>query len=155
MHSKLSVFPFKAKFLGLILMVLAVPFAYLYFWGGKPDIFNFKTFAFVTTYLKTQYFVVSQTNILDELAAVLFLAGISLVSFSKEKNEKPHFDILRSKALVNAVFIAIVLWMASFLLIYGMAIFVVSFVIFVIFLIVYNLLFRLYLLKNKKSTKSS
>src|SRR5690606_28647595 len=107
MNSTLSVFPYKAKFLGLGLMVLAMPFAYLYFWGGKPDIFNFKTFAFITTYLETRYFVMSQTNILDELSAVLFLSGISLVSFSKEKNEKQEFDILRSKALANSVFITI------------------------------------------------
>jgi hypothetical protein len=149
MYSNLSVFPYKAKFLGLSLMVLAVPFAYLYFWGGKPEIFNFKTFAFVTTYLETRYFVVSQTNILDELAALFFIAGISLVTFSKEKNEKPHFEVLRTKALINSVFITIVLWMVSFLFIYGMAIFVVSFLIFVILLVVYNILFRIYLLKDK------
>jgi hypothetical protein len=155
MNSTLSVFPYKAKFLGLGLMVLALPFAYLYFWGGKPDIFNFKTFAFITTYLETRYFVMSQTNILDELAAVLFLSGISLVSFSKEKNEKQEFDILRSKALTNSVFITIVLWMVSFLLFYGMAIFIASFLIFVILLVVYNLLFRYYLLKDKNSTTRS
>ena len=72
---KLSLFPFKAKFLGLIFMVLSLPFAYLYFWGGKPEIFNVKIFAIVTTYLETRFFVVSQTNILDELAAILFISG--------------------------------------------------------------------------------
>ena len=136
-------------------MVLAMPFAYLYFWGGKPDILNFKTFAFITTYLETRYFVMSQTNILDELAAVLFLSGISLVSISIEKNEKQEFDILRSKALANSVFITIVFWMVSFLLIYGMAIFIASFLIFVILLVVYNLLFRYYLLKDKNATTRS
>ena len=31
----LSIFPYKAKYIGLALMILSVPFTYLYFWGGE------------------------------------------------------------------------------------------------------------------------
>lgn len=151
MEIKLSIFPFKAKFVGLAFIVLAFPFAYMYFLGGKPDIFNIKTFAIVTTYAETRYFVLSQTNILDELAAILFLLGISLFSFSKEKIEKEHYELLRTKALVKALFISISIWLISFLLIYGMAIFMVSFSIFVVFLLLYNCLYRFYLIRDKRS----
>lgn len=151
MNFTLSLFPFKAKYLGLALMVLALPFAYLYFWGGKPEIFSVKTFAVVTTYLETRYFVISQTNILDELAAVLFILGITLISFSKERSEKVHYELLRTKALVNALFITIIFWIISFLLIYGMAIFIVCFLIFIIFLLTYNILFQSYLHQNRNS----
>lgn len=147
---KLSLFPFKAKFLGLVFVFLSVPFAYLYFWGGKPEIFNIKIFAVVTTYLETRYFVISQTNMLDELAAILFISGIALISFSKEKNEKAHFEPLRIKALVKAMYFTIAFWLLSFLFIYGMAIFIVSFLVFIVFLFTYNLLFRFYLLKDKQ-----
>jgi hypothetical protein len=153
MDFKLSLFPFKAKFLGLAFVALALPFAYLYFWGGKPDIFNVKIFAIVTTYLETRYFVVSQTNILDELAAILFISGIALISFSKEKNEKEHFESLRIKALVNALYFTMAFWLLSFLFIYGIAIFIVSFLVFIVFLLAYNLLFRFYLLKEKRSAQ--
>jgi len=146
----LSIFPYKVKYIGLILMVLSVPLAYLYFWGGKPEIFNIKIFALVTTYLETKYFVVSQTNILDELAAIFLLAGIGLVSFSKEQNEKYNYNFLRIKALINSLFFTILLWLSSFLLVYGMAIFIVSFSIFVSFLLAYNILFQLYLHQDKK-----
>lgn len=146
----LSIFPYKAKFIGLILMALSLPFTYLYFWGGKPAIFNIKIFAIVTTYLETKFFVVSQTNALDELAAIFFLIGIGLVSFSKERNEKCNYNFLRIKALINSLFFTILLWLISFLLVYGMAIFIVSFSIFIVFLFVYNLLFRLYLYQDKK-----
>lgn len=152
-ESNLSVFPFKSKFLGLALMALALPFAYLYFWGGKPEIFNIKIFAIVTTYVETRYFVLSQTNILDELAAILFISGIALVSFSKEKYEQEHFETLRVKALINAMFYTLILWLLSFLFVYGMAIFIVSFFVFIVFLLIYNLLFRIYVLKDKKQNK--
>jgi len=154
MEHRLSIFPFKAKFFGLAFLVLSVPFAYLYFWGGKPEIFNVKIFAFVTTYLETRYFVVSQTNILDELAAILFISGIVLVSFSKEKIEKEHYETLRIKALINAMYVTIAFWLFSFLFIYGMAIFIVSFFVFIIFLIMYNMFFRYYLKKDKYSSFS-
>lgn len=151
MELNLSIFNFKAKIIGLALMVLALLFAYLYFWGGKPEVFNIKIFAIVTTYLETRYFVVSQTNILDELAAILLISGIVLFSFSKEKNEKKYFESLRIKALINAMYLTIAFWLLSFLFIYGMAIFIVSFSVFIVFLIMYNLCFRYYLLKDKKS----
>ena len=148
MEFKLSLFPFWTKFLGLALMLLALPFAYLYFWGGRPEFFNIKTFAVITSYAETRYFVLSQTNALDEIAATLFLTGITLFSFSKEKTEKEYFEQLRVKALINALYLTMLLWVLSFLLIYGKVIFLVSFFIFLIFLLVYNLIFRYYLFKT-------
>ncbi len=149
MEFKLSLFPFWTKFLGLVMMFLALPFAYLYFWGGRPEFFNIKTFAIVTSYAETRYFVIIQTNLLDELAAILFLVGITLFSFSKEKVEKSNYESLRIKALISALYLTIVLWVLSFLFVYGKMIFVVSFFVFVILLINYNLIFRYFLFKNK------
>ena len=149
MEFKLSLFPFWTKFLGLVMMFLALPFAYLYFWGGRPEFFNIKTFAIVTSYAETRYFVIIQTNLLDELAAILFIVGITLFSFSKEKVEKSNYESLRTKSLISALYLTIVLWVLSFLFVYGKMIFVVSFFIFVIFLINYNLIFRYFIFKNK------
>lgn len=147
---KLAIFPYHIKFIGLALIILAMPFAYWYFFQGKPDILNIKIFAFVTTYSETRYFVWSQTNILDELAAVFFISGLSLVSFSIEKEEKQHYEALRQKALVRSLQISLILLIASFLVIYGVAIFVVCFLIFFLFLLIYNGLFRYYLVQDKK-----
>jgi hypothetical protein len=151
MGLSLSLFPFRIKFLGLVLMILALPFAYLYFWGGKPEIFNIKIFAVITSYSETKYFVVSQTNALDELAAIFFISGMTLFSFSKEKIEKEHYELLRTKALINALYSTILLWLLSFIFIYGKIIFLISFLIFLIFLFIYNLFFRYYLLQSRKS----
>ncbi len=155
MELKLSIFPSKARFLGLALMILALPFGYLYFFGGKPEIFNIKVFAIITSYMETRYFVISQTNALDELAAMLFIIGITLVSFSKERVEKKYYELLRVKALVNALFITILIWLLSFVFIYGVAIIIVSFLIFIIFLLLYNILFRYYLIKYRRGNIST
>ncbi len=148
---KLSIFPFKTKWLGLAMVLLAAPFAYLYFWGGRPEMFNVRIFAIVTNYLETRYFVFAQTNILDELAAILFIAGIALISFSKEKDEKGYFENLRLQALVKALFFTLIVWILAFLFVYGMTIIVISFFIFILFLVMYNLFFRLLLLRKNDS----
>lgn len=146
----LSKFPFQTKRIGITLMLLSIPFAYLYFWGGRPEAFNIKVFAIVSQYLETRYFVLAQTNVLDELAATLLTLGVALFSFSKEKKEEAHFEELRIKALINALFFSIIFWLLSFLFVYGMAIVIISVFIFLLFLLVYNLLFRIYLYKHRK-----
>ncbi len=140
----MAIFPFRAKYLGLAFILCSIPFAYLYFWGGKPDIFNIRTFAFVTTYSETRYFVLSQTNILDELAAILFISGFSLISFSKEKWEKTNYEALRLNALARSFQISIVLLLLAFVVVYGVAIFIVCFLIFFIFMVTFNILFQWY-----------
>ncbi len=149
---KLAIFPSSTKYLGLAFIILAIPCAYLYFWGGKPDVFNIKTFAFVTTYAETKYFVWSQTNILDELAAIFLISGFSLISFSTEKIEKPNYEALRLKALVGAFKTSIILLLVSFLTIYGIAIFIVCFLNFFILIMIYYILFRFYLFRDRKVT---
>lgn len=147
---KLAIFPYYTKYLGLALVILAIPCAYLYFFGGKPDIFNIKTFAFVTTYAETRYFVWSQTNILDELAAMFLILGLSFISFSNERIEKPNYEALRLKALVGAFKTSIVLLLVAFLVVYGVAIFIVCFLNFFILIAIYTVLFRFYLFQDRK-----
>ena len=152
---RLAIFPYRAKYLGLAFIIIAIPFTYLYFLGGKPDVFNIKTFAFVTTYSETRFFVWSQTNILDELAAIFFISGLSLISFSKERLEKADYEPLRMKALVRALQVSIVLLLVAFLVVYGVAIFIVCFFIFLLYILIYNVLFRFYLFHASKLRPSS
>ena len=152
---RLAIFPYRAKYLGLAFVIIAIPFAYLYFYGGKPDIFNIKIFAFVTTYSETRYFVWSQTNILDELAAIFFISGLSLISFSLERSEQTYYHELRLKALVRALQVSIILLLVSFLVVYGVAIFIVCFLVFFLFILIYNTLFRFYLFNDDKQKSYS
>jgi len=149
MPLKIYLFPSWIKLPGFLLMLGGAFFAYLYFWGERPEFFNIKVFAIVSAYLETRYFVIAQTNILDELAAILFLTGIVAFSFSKLKTEKPEYTLLRVKALFYSVFIISVFEILSFLLIYGMAIFLLTSGTFIFYLITYNILFYYFIFKNK------
>ena len=150
MEIKLNLFPHKMKYIGFMCLLLAFPFAYLYFWGGRPEFFNTKVFALITVYLETRYLVIAQTNILDELAAILVITGVALISFSKEKVELEVYTAMRVKAIVNSVFITLAIWVLCFLLIYGMAIILCSSLMFFVFLLSYNLIFRFYLFRERR-----
>ncbi|MBV5312302.1 MAG: hypothetical protein JZU47_03340 [Prolixibacteraceae bacterium] len=152
MEFKLFLFPHRTRFYGLILILVSLACAWLYFWGGKPDIFNIRIFAIVSAYIETRYFVWAQTNILDELAAVFLIAGITIISFSKEKNESDLLDLFRVKALYNSLFITLALWILCILLIYGLAIFIVSSGVLILYLINYNILFRYYMYNKSHSS---
>lgn len=151
MTFNISLLHYRAKIYGIILIIISVICAYMYFWGGKPEFFYIKVFALISVYLETRSFVLIQTNILDELAAILFITGIVIFSFSEEKHEKESNKILRGKAFIYSIFITLAIWILSFLLIYGMAIFVFSASVFILFFIIYNITFRIFLLKQKIS----
>lgn len=148
MQPKLFLFPYRTKFTGILLILISMVFAWLYFRGGKPDFFNIRIFAVISAYLETRYFVWAQTNILDELAALFLIAGITLFSFSKEKIESDLLNSFRIKALFNSLFLTVAWWILIIFLIYGLAIFIVSSGILILYLVNYNLLFRYYLYKN-------
>lgn len=150
MVPKLFLFPYRSKIYGLILILISFVFAWLYFKGGKPEFFNVRIFAVVSAYLETRYFVWTQTNILDELAAIFLIAGTTLFSFSEEKQESELINSLRIKALFNSLFLTIVFWIIIILLIYGLAIFMISSGILILYLVNYNILFRYYLYNSKK-----
>ena len=153
MEYKIPLLPAKAKYIGWALTVAAAVFAYLYFYGGRPDFFKVKVFALASLYLEKKYFAIIQTNLLDELAAVLFIAGWTICAFSKEKDEREEYNSLRIKALIHSLFFTLGLWALSFLLIYGMFIFPVSIVMFIVFLLGYRLLFRIYIYRFRKNLK--
>jgi hypothetical protein len=135
--------------LGYVLILLSIASAWLYFWGGKPSFFNVKTFAFVSVYLEKKYFEVIKTNLLDEMAAILLICGIAAICFSKEKKEKPVYNILRANAMFKAVVFTVLLLVFSILFVYGIAIFFMASFTIVFLLIIYYALFKASLLKLK------
>jgi hypothetical protein len=153
MDYKIPLLPAKAKYIGWALTVAAAVFAYLYFFGGRPDFFKIKVFALASLYLETKYCAIIHTNLLDELAAVLFIVGWGLCAFSKEKDEREEYNALRIKALINSLLFTLGLWVLSFLLIYGMFIFGVLIGIFIVFLLGYSLLFKIYIYKFRRKVR--
>lgn len=66
----------KFRYLGTLLIIAGAVSGYLYFFGGKPDWLITKVFAVLTSYLETRTFVIAQTNLYDEIAAVFLVLGL-------------------------------------------------------------------------------
>jgi apolipoprotein N-acyltransferase len=152
-HSLFAPFPYRAKIISLFLIIPGLFFGYLYFFGSRPTFFETKVFAVVSTYMENRFFVLARTNILDELFAILCISGLVLFVFSKEKIEKEGYDQLRARALIKSVYITLIFWLASFLLVFGYAIFLVSAFLFIFFLITYYVVFRVLVHKTLKALK--
>ncbi len=146
---RFPLFPNRARLIGAILFVPGLYFGYLYFFGSRPAFFEIPVFALVTTYMENRFFVIAQTNVLDELFAILCISGLVLMVLSRERNELPGYDLLRASALLRAVYITAGFWLLSFLLIFGWAIFVVCSLLFIIFLISYYIIFRVLVARER------
>lgn len=85
----------------------------------KPEFLKVPVFAVYSSFLKKTWFGLTQTNITDELAMLLILAGLFWLVFSKEKNETSGLDSLRLKALMWSVFANFLLLVFGILFFYG------------------------------------
>jgi hypothetical protein len=151
----LPLFPFHFRFIGFLLIIIGAVAGYLYYWGGKPAFFEVPVFAVLTSYIETRYFVVAQTNLLDEAAAVFILTGMIFIGFSKEKTEDQLINLLRIKALFYAIYVAAAAWIALFVLIFGWPIIIASSFVFLIFLLAFIFIFRFMILKVKYRLKKT
>lgn len=139
--------PHRFRYIGIVLIPLGFFFGYLYFYGSRPVFFETRVFAVVTTYMENRFFVLARTNLLDELFAILSILGVALIVFSREKSEKEGYDLIRAAALIKAVYISLMIWILSFLVIFGWAIFLACTILFIIFLITYYITFRILISK--------
>jgi hypothetical protein len=135
-------FPYRFKWLGLTLIITGCFFTFLYDNGIAVE---FPVLAIVSSFMKTRFFIVFQANIADELALLSFFAGLILFCVTKEKNEKPEFMALRSKALLYAALLNSIFVLISILFIYGSA-FIIALVVnlfsFSVFYLISFLLFK-------------
>jgi hypothetical protein len=144
-------FPYFFRYIGILLIFIGIGSVYLYFWGGRPDFFEVPVLALVTSYIDTRWFVVAQTNLLDELAFVFGITGLIFTSFSKEKKENWLTGQLRSYAFILSVYITTGIWIFLYLVVFGWPIILLSATAFILFLVIYFTTFQI-LLKRVKST---
>ena len=146
--------PSRSRPAGIILILTGLVSGYLYYFGGKPSFFQIPVFAVMTSYAETRYFVIAQTNLLDEAAAILILMGLIFTGFSKEKNEDEQVARVRMKALLWAVYATTFFWAVLFMVIFGWPVVVASSIVFLFFLLIYNLTFRIMLARSRRSEKT-
>ena len=152
--SSLPLLPYKFRFYGIFLLIIAVGCGYLYFFGGRPVFFTVPVFAVVTSYIETRTMVLAQTNILDEIAVVFFIISLVFFGFSKDKDESELTLGLRLKSLMFSVYISSAIWILLFFLIYGWAVFIVSSGIFMAFLLLNIILYNAFKLNHLNKIKT-
>lgn len=145
--------PHFYKTIGILLLLLGIVFCVLYL---KFD-FNYTTsvFAVISIYLENRFFIITKTNIVDEIALMLFVVCFALIVFSKEKKEAEYLNAFREKALVKAVLVNTFLMLFSIFFIYGGGFLgVLVFNVFSVF-IFYLIFFYLSLRKHHRETQKA
>lgn len=146
---EIPLLPHRFRYVGYVFLTVSLLTGWLYFFGGRPALFEIPVFAVVTSYIETRWFVQAQTNVLDEMAVITLLAGLIFIAFSKELNEMETVVSARIKSLFYAVYGTIGVCIAVYLTVFGWPSIVLLSGAFVLFLILFFVLFRLSLLKNR------
>jgi hypothetical protein len=140
--------PFYCKFIGLLLILAGIVFSALYFWFDFR--FTMPVFAVFSSFMEIKMFAVFRTNFADELIMLLFISGLSLLVFSKEKVESETLETVRYKALVNASISNSIFLILSILFVFGsgfIGILVINLFSFLLFYLLY------FYIAKRKATK--
>lgn len=109
--------PHRFRWAGLACLVAGMAALVIYQW------FDFRimmpVFAVFSSFLQTKYFTVIQTNAADEIMLLLLLAGLFILSFTREKNESGDMDRIRARALALAFMTNTALLLFAVLFFYG------------------------------------
>lgn len=114
--------------IGPVLVVLGLFLIAAYFKDWRPAFLDRSVFAVFSFYLNPVFFKLIKTNLVDELGMALFLSGLWIMHLGN------------NTITYKAIRYTLVLWLALYWLVYGLAIFVVSMLIFPAFMAIYKLL---------------
>lgn len=108
---------YRFKYFGLAVVLVAVAFTVLYF--GFNFRFEMTVFAVHSAFFETKMFAMFKTNFADELILLLYIVGLALMIFSKEKEETTGIMQKRHNAMRYALFINFLAQIFVILFIYG------------------------------------
>ena len=134
-------FPHRFRIIGWVLAIVAVS-GYLClpeFHFKMPSLY-FDTF--FDDENESGFFRMARTNSLS-IAMILLTIGLLFIGFSKEKVEDEFVQYLRAQSLIWATYVTAILFIATTLLIYGIAYIYVPFLVFYVFLILFIIKFRI------------
>lgn len=134
-------FPHRFRIIGWVLAIVAVV-GYLWL----PEIhFKIPSLYFDTFFddeNESGFFRMATANSLS-IAMILLTIGLLFIGFSKEKVEDEFVQYLRAQSLIWATYVTATLFIATTLLIYGIAYIYVPFLVFYVFLILFIIKFRI------------
>ena len=106
---------FKIIAFGLILIGIILSVFYLQY----DFKYTSSVFAVISMYLENRFFVVIQTNIIDEIILILLVVGFGQIMFSEEKIEDDDITVVREKAIMKAFVANTFFIIFSIIFIYG------------------------------------
>ena len=108
---------YSKKKYGYVLAGAGIIMAVLYFTVNFR--FEIPVFAVFSSYMEVKFFTFFKTNFADELIILSILAGLLLLVFTREKEEKEEFRELRFRAAALTALLNSAVLAASLLFIYG------------------------------------
>jgi hypothetical protein len=121
-----------------------------YKFNYKPEFLNLKVFAIYSFYIEARSFTTITHQMIADIAGILLLAGLFLISFTREKNESEALDALRLKAFMVTAYLNLVYLLVSILFFFGFGFVGASTFFMVFWLSAYLITFRILLYFNKK-----
>lgn len=130
--------------IGILLFILKYKF------NVKPDFLDLKVFAIYSFYIEAKTFTMIKHQMIADFAGIFLLAGLFLISFTKEKNESDVLNSLRLKAFFLTSYVNFVYILLSILFFFGFG-FVGALTLFsVVWLASYLIIFRFMLYRSKR-----
>lgn len=131
--------------IGIILLILKYKF------NLKPDFLDLKVFAIYSFYIEAKTFTIITHQMIADIAGILLLTGLFILSFTKEKMESDVIDSLRLKAFFLAAYINLFYLLVSILFFFGFGFVGALTLYMVVWLAAYFLVFRVLIYKKNKA----
>ena len=135
--------------LGIALLVAGIVLSFLkYYFNFKPDMLEWRVFAFYSFYIEAKKFSMITHQMVGEIAGLLLLSGLFLIAFTREKAESELIDKLRLKAFFITAYMNMLYLFLSILFFFGFG-FVGALTFFVIYWLAgYIVVFRYLMYRN-------
>lgn len=91
-----------------------------FYYGIKPAFLEIKVFAIYSVYLDAKSMTVIQNQVAEELGALMALAGLFLLAFTKEVNEDEEVNAARLRSFFIAAYSTVIFLALAILFTYGL-----------------------------------
>ncbi len=149
-------FPYQMKKFGWILFIPGIILGIFFLIDqSEPNFLNVTVFSIAkqAIFSDSQFFTLTENNILDEIIGLLLIIGAILIAFSKEKYEDEFISKIRLESLVWAIYLNYAVLILTLIFIYEMIFFWV--LVFNMFTILFFFIIRFnwVLMKSKKQIR--
>lgn len=142
---------YRYKYLGIIFVVIGVFYGIFHFYYGiKFAALDLPVFAVYSKYFDTKILTVITNNLTDELVTLSLLAGLTILIFSKEKNESESLIAIRHKSFFLALLINNLILLLAVLFLFGFGFYGMMMFNIIMFDVIYLFIFRILVIRNRE-----